>query len=373
MTIAFPEFHPFLRQISAAIAVALACANAEAGTAPLYHLEVLDVPGSTAVAVKDINDAGQIVGSWSDQDFVRHAALWDAQGRHELALPAGTGVDGIAYAINNLGRIVGTANDFVNPTAGLLWNGATPDQYTAIGSESGVSVNPADISDTGAIVGGFGAPSRAFAWTQADGFVDYGIQDPTVPDQQARWSAITSSGLIVGRWNQHVSNFHATVGHLGTPLVLSMSTTTEAFATGASAVNEAGTAVGIGLAVDSPNLVPIVFRADGGFDEIPGATLDQTSGSATAINATGVIVGVAGIGTANGAVPGQRAWVHRDGTTYNLFDVVDSHGIFVNFSIAVAINAAGVIVGTGRTADNSIASFVLTPILSDAIFANGFE
>jgi uncharacterized membrane protein len=356
-----------------AAALALACTDVVAGTTALYHLDLLDVADSTAVQVKDINDAGVIVGSWSDQGFVRHAAFWDAGGIHELPLPDGVDVDGIAYAINNLGQVVGTANDFVNPTVGLAWDIATPTTFTTIGAESGVAVNPADINDSGAIVGGFGAPSRAFVWTLADGFVDYGIEDTTVEDQQARWSAVNASGHIVGRWNQHVSNFHATAGQVGTPMVPPMSADTEAFPTGASGLNDAGMAVGIGLAVATPDLVPVLFAADGTFAEIPGATLDQTNGSATAINNAGVVVGTAGIGTANGAIPGQRAWVYRDNVVYNLLDVVDDAGVFVDFSIAVAVNASGVIVGTGHRADDSIASFVLTPIASDAIFADGFE
>lgn len=112
------------------VSAVLTCANAGAGTAPLYHLQLLDVPDSTAVQVKDINDAGVIVGSGSDQDFVRHAAFRDAGGMHELALPAGVDVDGIAYAINNLGQVVGTASDFVNPTAGIAWDITAPTTYT---------------------------------------------------------------------------------------------------------------------------------------------------------------------------------------------------------------------------------------------------
>ena len=161
-----------------------------AGT-PLYHLTVLSVPDATAVTAKDINEAGQIVGTYSDQDFVRHAVLWDAQGWHELALPDGVEVNGIATAINNSGQIVGTSDDFVVPTIGLLWNAATPDQFTVLDETATVGVSPNDINDDGVVVGGFGVPSRAFVWTSADGLVDYGIQDPNVEDQQARWSAIS--------------------------------------------------------------------------------------------------------------------------------------------------------------------------------------
>lgn len=363
-----------LKSLAAGLAVALAAfaVNAQAGD-PLYHLTVLSVPDATLVTVKDINDVGQIVGLYTDQDFVRHGVLWDGQGWHELARPPGVEVNVIAYAINNSGQIVGTSDDFVVPTIGLIWDAATPDQYTVLDPEAEVAVTPQDISDAGIVVGGLGVPSRAFVWTPESGIVDYGVQDPNVEDQQARWSGINASGKLIGYWNQHVSNIHATVGQVGTPAVLSMSPSTEEFPTNAVGLNSAGVAVGLGLAAETPDLVPVIFATDGTFSEIEGATLDQGNGSAIAINGSGIVVGTAGIGTANGPVPGMKAWVYRDGTTYDLFDVVDDNTAFTRFSNAVAVNEAGVIVGTGRDADDNVVSFMLTPIQADAVFANGFD
>ena len=356
---------------TAAVSLALACVNVHAGEA-LYHLTPLTAPGATSVAVQDVNDAGQAVGTYFDENFVRHAVLWDQTGVHELALPPGDEVDGIARAINNAGQIVGSSDDFVQPTIGLLWDASTPDSYTVLNNDSGAGVSPADINDDGVVAGGFGVPSRAFVWTAADGLVDYGIQDPNVPDQQARWSAINASGKLIGYWNEHVANIHAIVGEVGTPVVLGMGGDSDALRTNAVGVNDAGVAVGLGVDA-AQNLVPVVFADDGSFSAIPGATLDQDNGSAIAINDDGVIVGTAGIGTANGPVPGLQAWVYRDGTTYDLFTIVDDTTGFTRFSNAVAINAAGVIVGTGRDADNNAQSFMLTPIQPDAIFAAGFD
>jgi uncharacterized membrane protein len=362
------------RHLAAALVATLGAAslNVQAGT-PLYHLTVLSVPDATAVTVKDINEAGQIVGTYSDQDFVRHGVLWDAQGWHELARPDGVEVNVMATAINNSGQIVGTSDDFVVPTIGLLWNAATPDQFAVLDDSVSVGVSPNDINDDGVVVGGFGVPSRAFVWTSGDGLVDYGIQDPNVEDQQARWSAINATGTIVGYWNQHVSNIHATIGQVGTPEVLGMGGLSDEFPTNAVGLNSAGVAVGLGLSETVADLVPVIFSSDGNYTEIASATLDQTDGSAIAINDSGVIVGTAGIGTANGPVPGLQAWVYRDGTVYDLYTVVDDTADFARFANAVAINEAGVIVGTGRLADDSVASFVLTPIEADAVFANGFD
>lgn len=355
-------------------ALAIAAGTAHAAT-PLYHLRVVTAPpGASVIQALDINDAGQLVGQYLDADFNGRAAFWDADGTaHALGLP-GEG-DGIAYAINNHGQIVGSFMDYVNPTAGLLWSAATPDVPINLSSDPEVNVSPQDISDAGVVVGGFGLPahSRAFVWTASSGLVDYGVANETVEFEQTRWSAVNTSGKLVGGWNVHSSDIHATAGTVGTPAVLPMSDMAAEFPSSATSVNASGVAVGLGLAVDTPDLVPVVFAADGSFSAIPGATLDQTNGCAAAINDSGVIIGSAGIGSASGCAPGLRAWVYRDGTVYDLYDVVDDHADFAKFQVAHAINAAGAIVGTGLTNDGQVASFVLTPILDDAVFTDGFD
>lgn len=367
-----------LRLSRRALALALVLAGSAVAAPPQYHLTVLSgPPDASSITATDINDAGQIVGHYQNADFVRVAVLWDENGVHPLDVPAGIDVDGIASAINNAGQIVGTATDFSSGVAALLWNAADPGPYIVIRNVPGEATTPGDINDAGVVAGGKGGfgtgePTRAFVWTAAGGLVDYGLQDETMPDQQARWAGLNNSGKLVGHWNVRSSNIHAVVGQVGVPQVRSMSAMTEAFASIAVAVNDAGTAVGLAIGAE-PALVPVVFAEDGTYTTIPGATLDQNNGAAIAINAAGVIVGTAGIGTANGVVPGQRAWVHVDGVSYDLYQHVDDTAGFTRFSNAVAINDHGVIVGTGRLADDSIASFRLTPIVVDAIFADGFE
>ncbi|HEY0230412.1 MAG TPA: hypothetical protein VGC55_04090 [Dokdonella sp.] len=358
----------------AALAAALAACGSAAAATPLYHLTVVTAPDASSIQAVDINDAGQMVGGYLDADFNGRAAFWDTDGSvHALGLP-GAG-DGFAYAINNQGQIVGSFLDYVNPSVGLLWNAATPDDSTNLSSDPSVNVSPEDINDAGVVVGGFGLPaqSRAFVWTQAGGLVDYGVEDSTVEFEQAHWSAVNASGKLVGGWNVHSSDIHATVGAVGTAVVLPMSDMTTQSPSTAVGVNAAGIAVGVGLADSHPDLVPVVFAEDGTFSEIPGATLDQVSGCAAAINDSGVIVGSAGIGSASGCAPGMQAWVYRDGTVYDLYDVVDDPGVFTRFQIGRSINASGVILGAGITSDGSSASFVLTPIASDAVFADGFD
>lgn len=361
-----------LRLLPVALALSF-CTTAGAG-APLYHLTVLSVPDASVVQAIDINDVGQIVGSYLDADFNGRAVLWDAAGvAHPLGVP-GQG-DIHATAINNQGQVVGSFLDYVNPVVGLLWEAATPQQSTNLSDDPNVNVSPYDISDAGVVVGGFGVPAgeRAFVWTAAGGLVDYGVENPGTEFQQARWSAVNASGKLVGHWNVHSSTVHAVGGQIGAPTVLSLGPMSAEFPSIATALNTSGTVVGLGLAAQVPELVPVVFAADGSFAEISGATLDQGNGCASAINDAGVIVGSAGIGTASGCVPGLKIWVYRDGTVHDLYEVVDDPGPFTRFQSAAAINAQGVIVGSGRDADDGIVSFMLTPIAPDAIFADGFD
>lgn len=363
----------------AALAVlAAACAfagAAHAGSGPRYHFERIDVPGAAHVVVKDINDAGQVVGTYFDQEFVKHAVLWDTTGWHRLAVPTGLEVHGIAYAINNHGQIAGYADSFEDSSPGLVWNAATPDQYTRLSDDPVVVTIPNDINDAGVVVGlkgGYqtGEKFHAFVWTAQTGIVDYGTADPNDAAQNAVWSGINESGQIVGGWNYTRQIYHATRGQLGTPAVVPYSDDTQATESFADAINASGVAVGY-MDLGAPNgPVAARFDPDGTITEVAGAKLGSDGAFALAINDAGVIVGRA----QNLDTPtGFKAWVHIDGQTWDLFQQVDDTGGLAHFTDAVAINASGVIVGTGQLPDGTMASFRLTPVASDAIFGDGFE
>ena len=66
----------------------------------------------------DINEAGQIVGSWHeyDQRTARQPWVWDPT-TQEMTMLVAPGPDALARAINDLGQIVGTSDG-----RALLWN-----------------------------------------------------------------------------------------------------------------------------------------------------------------------------------------------------------------------------------------------------------
>ncbi|MDC8012448.1 DUF3466 family protein [Tahibacter soli] len=358
-----------------AAAIAFACSAAHAGGGPRYHFERIDVPGAAHVVVKDINDAGQVVGTYFDQDFVKHAVLWDAKGSHRLAVPDGLEVHGVAYAINNHGQIAGYADSFEDSSPGLTWNAATPDTYMKLSDDPIVVAIPNDINDDGVIVGlkgGYqtGEKFHAFVWTAQGGLVDYGTANPDDASQNAIWSGINASGQLVGGWNYTRQIYHATRGTLGTPAVVPFNNDTEVIESFADAINASGVAVGYADLGAPRGPVAARFETDGTIAEIPGASFDSDAGFASAINDAGVIVGRA---TNLSTRTGLKAWVYVDGQAWDLFEQVDDTGGLALFTDAVAINASGVIVGTGEFEDGTMASFRLTPIASDAIFADGFE
>ena len=358
--------------------VPLLPAVAAAGTtAPHYHLVRLDIPGAQDVFVADINDAGQMVGYYVDADSLQHAFLWDATGPHDLATPAstqGNEVSSAATAINNSGQIVGSVQIFDERAPGVLWNSADPTQYTLLSSDGTLALTPADISDNGTVVGlrgGFqtGEAFHGFVWTATTGLVDYGSTDSSDSSINASWHAVNDAGQIIGVWNVRFSPTHASVGTVGTPAMLPLSDASDAVESGMLAIDAAGTRVGYMDVNASGNSVPVVFAADGSATALDGATLGLAAGKALAINGAGTIVGRAQDFT----TLTFKAFVDVDGVAYDLYDHVDDTAGFDYFLAASAINASGTIVGVARYGDMQVGSYLAVPVGDDAIFADGFD
>lgn len=361
--------------LPAALAGLLAAGSAGAA-APAYHLTRLEIPGAQGIYVNDINDAGEMVGYYVDENFVERAFLWDADGPHDLAVPAstlGNDVFSAAAAINDSGQIVGYANVWDETAPGLLWNRDDPGQYELLSPDPLVALTPSDISDNGTAVGlraGFqtGEAFHGFVWTAQTGVVDYGTTDTANPEINASWIAVNDAGDLVGVWNFQFAAMHASVGVVGTPAMLPLSAASDAVASTASGINAGGQRIGYMDMDGSGNQVPVTFAADGTASAIPGATLGLPAGQALGINDAGIIVGRAN----DFATLAFKAFVAIDGEVYDLLDHVDDDGGFDYFLAARAVNASGQIVGIARYGDLQVGSFVLTPS-SDAIFDDGFE
>jgi probable HAF family extracellular repeat protein len=365
-----------------ALAVALASpATAALAGAPHYHLEPIEIPGAQGVYAYDINDAGQIVGYYIDENGLNRAFLYDTTGAHTLAVPTVENADVFsqAAAINNAGQIVGSIQvmdgNGTQDAPGALWDAADPSTYTAIeGDIAGTALTPAAISNNGVVVGlkgNFltGEAFHGFAWTAETGVVDYGTTDTSDPSINASWTGVNDAGQLIGVWNFQFSPMHASVGTVGTPEMLPMGAASDAVESAANAINENGVRVGYMDVAGDGNRVPVVFDADGNATAIEGATLGLPRGQALGINDAGVIVGRAD----DFATLSFKAFVAIDGVAYDVLDVADSDGGFGYLLSAQAVNANGVIVGLARVGDFSVGSYVLTPIADDAMFADGFD
>ena len=82
---------------------------------PVYTYTTIDDPLGTSVAF-GINDAGQVVGGYSDATNHEHGFLYSGGTFTTLALSADT----LAYGINAAGQIVGTYLDANGRNQGFL-------------------------------------------------------------------------------------------------------------------------------------------------------------------------------------------------------------------------------------------------------------
>ncbi|MEP7042093.1 MAG: DUF3466 family protein [Dokdonella sp.] len=345
--------------------------------APHYHLTELVIPGMQDIYVNDINDAGDIVGYYLDADFNSRAFLWDAKGPHDLAVPTatdGSDMQSEATAINNAGQVVGNAQDIGVSSPGLLWNSTDPTQYTLLDDDAVIGLTPRDISDNGTVVGlkanlQTGEAFHGFVWTAQTGLVDYGTTDTSDASVNASWSAVNDAGQLVGVWNFQFAPTHASIGTVGTPTMLPMSVASDAVESAAFAINADGVRVGEMDVNGSGDAVPVVYAADGSASVIAGATLGLAAGEALGINNSGVIVGRAD----DFSTLTFKAFVSIDGASYDLYEQADDTSGYDYFLTAKAVNAAGVIVGLARYGDLQVGSYVLTPVADDAIFSDGFD
>jgi uncharacterized membrane protein len=116
-----------------------------------FTYRTIDYPGATATLVLGLNDFGQYVGLFVDARGP-HAMLFDG---HALAPLDPDGVLGAsprsrAYAINNLGHVVGSYSDPSGALHGFVRRGST---VTTIDAPDGAPTEVYGINDLGELIG----------------------------------------------------------------------------------------------------------------------------------------------------------------------------------------------------------------------------
>jgi probable HAF family extracellular repeat protein len=166
-----------------------------------------------------INNRGEVAGSAENtapdstcaapQIFQFKPAVWDQGAIKELSTYAGD-PDGIAYAINDNGQVVGGSGDcapfspisLVNlfPFHALLWQTGTMTDLGSLGGTGhGNGIVAVDLNNKGQVVGNSDLPGdtnfHAFLWTETTGMQDLG----TLPwDVNSAAISINDAGEMVG-------------------------------------------------------------------------------------------------------------------------------------------------------------------------------
>ena len=147
-----------------------------------------------------LNDKGQVVGESLTASGAPHAFLWTPeQGMQDLGTLGGALPLSRAYAVNNVGQVVGASYDnrgpFESSAHATLW---VPGQgIQELGTLGGVRGYARDINDKGQVVGASqtaAGPLHAFRWTQSEGMRDLG----TLGGANSAARAINEAGQVVG-------------------------------------------------------------------------------------------------------------------------------------------------------------------------------
>jgi probable HAF family extracellular repeat protein len=236
------------------------------------------------------------------------------------ALPASTHAGGSPFRIVDLGAPVGGGYS----------------QAIAINNEEQVAGNFLAPFDSGDY------ESHAFSWTEQVGMIDLG----TLGGPWSRASALSGTGEVVGSSRTPEPNFHPFAWTQQGGMV-DLGTLAEGryASAGATAVNDNGLVVGLGVLGDDPSNDPwhaFAWTQDGGMLDL--GTLGGTSSEATAVNNNGVVVGRSGIAGDHELHP--FAWTKEGG-------MVDLGTLGGTYASPIAINDVGQVVGDSLTANNA--------------------
>ena len=166
-------------------------------SAPLPSITGADVTGLPFAGVA-INDAGQVAGTAGS-----HAALYTpGQGVQDLGTLGGT--VSVAYALNELGQVVGYSTTATGARHAFRWTPGTGMQDLGT-LDGGTSTTARGINDLGQVVGEVTLPpvaplqpaKHAFLWTPGQGMQDLGTLGQGLTSSIAY--DINNAGQVVGR------------------------------------------------------------------------------------------------------------------------------------------------------------------------------
>jgi uncharacterized membrane protein len=210
------------------------------------RISTISVPGAAGTTPYDFNDAGTIVGVYSDESLNRtddlRSFLRDARGRYtRIVVPGATQVQ--ARGINNRGLVVGEYRDAVGAFHGFRWQRGRVSSFDDAPGGAVTVCSPLDVNDRGQMVGLYLDAATRLHGCLLDRGRAVTIDAPGVPLTLP--IAINNHGRIVGATStgagQPAHGFLLRDGATGpfTPIDVP-----GALGTGATGINDAGTIVG---------------------------------------------------------------------------------------------------------------------------------
>ncbi len=332
-----------------------------------YDVTVLQFPidcgiGTVITSGLSLNENGAVVGrnrcpiSKFDRPF-----LWTPQdGFTDLGLPPGV-MGATAADINDQGVICGTMYVSGVGYRGFVYEGGVWTELPPVVDAVGAWSSAAAINNDGIVVGQRSitenlTPHNAYIWSSDQGFTDLGVMNgPNSAATDINQAAVVTgwTGLFAAPGDE------AFIWEAGELTLLGP--IPGGCRSQGNAISEQGIIAGSGR-IPSKGASATVSRGfvweNGQFTIIEPIEGYDHSGSVGDINSHKEVVG-ASIKEAN--PNDRRGYVWREGTTYDLDDLVISKEDLL-IEGGAANNDAGVIVALGNSARGGVVSFLLTPI-----------
>lgn len=285
----------------------------------------------TALAVTDINNAGQVVG-WSSAGVDPQAFLYNPRSGSLQGLGLG-GLQSQATAINNAGQVVGWATQAGSTTRhGFIYDPAVSWTTQRIPDASGRDTEAVGINEQGHVI------SRGLIPPQL-GYTHYGTvyDGNTVTPMDGGWPiAINNSGLVLGQYVAGTSQSPWPFFYPGGRIP-----GLGGWGQFATDLNDSGQMVGFGTAITPEGEEQHAFLHENGQTRDLG-TFGGWYSRPSDINNAGQVVGAAG--TEDNS---NHAFLWDDGVMTDLGTLGGRN------SIATAVNELGQVVGFSEVAPGS--------------------
>jgi probable HAF family extracellular repeat protein len=157
----------------------------------VLKIKVIEISHATQVIANGINDHGQIVGQFTDQNGVPHGFVYEDDSFMRIDYPQMTSID--LYKINNLGQFVGSVTDANGNVHGFYYDSGTLSPPLALGPGATYFYG---INNRGEIVGTYMGQggSKGFLYKAGRFLV------PNLPPgaQQTGFEDINDAGEVTG-------------------------------------------------------------------------------------------------------------------------------------------------------------------------------